>query len=73
MGENAGAAGIAAVLAVVGFVLVVAGIRGTYTGVWQALIRANPQGKSAPGGNYPPDTTGGGGAAAGGGGSRGVF
>lgn len=59
MGENAGAAGIAAVLAVIGFVLVVAGIRGTYLDVWGALTSKQPQ-KEDKAGNVPPDQTGGG-------------
>ena len=39
-GENAGAAVLALALALIGLVLIVAGIRGTYGDVWTALKAA---------------------------------
>lgn len=40
MAENAGAAVLALALALIGFGLIVAGVRGTYGEVWQAVKSA---------------------------------
>lgn len=51
MGEHTGAAVLALALALIGFVLIIAGIRGTYGDVWQAakspLARAGANAASA--------------------------
>lgn len=44
MGESAGAGVLALFLALLGFVLIVAGIRGTYRDVWDAVAHTSSQG-----------------------------
>lgn len=54
MGENAGAAVLALALALIGFGLIVAGVRGTYGEVWQAVKSAPATGGSIGGGGTKP-------------------
>lgn len=42
MNESAGAATLAIALALIGFMLIVAGVRGTYSAVWSAITSAPP-------------------------------
>lgn len=52
-GENAGAAALAVALFVIGGLLIVGAVRGTYREVWAALI--TPRGGDEPGGNEGGD------------------
>ena len=60
MGEQAGAGILALALALLGFGLIVAGIRGTYGAVWQAVKTTRTNGSSGTTGN--PGGGGGGGS-----------
>lgn len=60
MGEQAGAAILALALALLGFGLIVAGVRGTYGDVW-AAARATAGAGSQPQTGTTTDTTGAGG------------
>lgn len=53
MGERGGAAALATVLALVGVVLLVGGIRGTWLDVWHALANTTPKSSSAAQGEQP--------------------
>lgn len=59
MGENAGAAVLALALGLLGFGLIVAGVRGTYGAVWQAAKTAGAGDQPQTGSTADPAKAGG--------------